>query len=178
MYIYGLRQRVLPRPEVGEAHRTLVSAGLERDKFDNKTVSFEEHIKAEHNMWHYLYFLVLVRVKDPTEYTGPESYVAYMIKVSGPGAWGRGPGGPSGYARTHARTHTEVYIMLVAPLWMAGSPWCLCVRPQGGSICLRYLCTLHSNSYEYHILIPMILHYQNNVILHLHRRWGQPARLR
>ncbi|XP_021179022.2 inositol 1,4,5-trisphosphate receptor type 2 isoform X2 [Fundulus heteroclitus] len=53
--------------------------GLERDKFDNKTVSFEEHIKSEHNMWHYLYFLVLVRVKDPTEYTGPESYVAQMI---------------------------------------------------------------------------------------------------
>ncbi|XP_062245333.1 inositol 1,4,5-trisphosphate receptor type 2 [Platichthys flesus] len=53
--------------------------GLERDKFDNKTVSFEEHIKSEHSMWDYLYFLVLVRVKDPTEYTGPESYVAQMI---------------------------------------------------------------------------------------------------
>ncbi|KAF7224696.1 inositol 1,4,5-trisphosphate-gated calcium channel ITPR2 isoform X1 [Nothobranchius furzeri] len=55
--------------------------GLERDKFDNKTVSFEEHIKSEHNMWHYLYFLVLVRVKDPTEYTGPESYVNQMIAM-------------------------------------------------------------------------------------------------
>nr|XP_032828348.1 inositol 1,4,5-trisphosphate receptor type 1-like isoform X2 [Petromyzon marinus] len=54
--------------------------GLERDKFDNKTVSFEEHIKDEHNMWHYLFFIVLVKVKDPTEYTGPESYVAQMIK--------------------------------------------------------------------------------------------------
>ncbi|XP_010888608.2 inositol 1,4,5-trisphosphate receptor type 2 isoform X3 [Esox lucius] len=59
---------------------TCFICGLERDKFDNKTVSFEEHIKSEHNMWHYLYFLVLVRVKDPTEYTGPESYVAQMIK--------------------------------------------------------------------------------------------------
>uniref|UniRef100_A0A8D3CD10 Inositol 1,4,5-trisphosphate receptor n=1 Tax=Scophthalmus maximus TaxID=52904 RepID=A0A8D3CD10_SCOMX len=58
---------------------TCFICGLERDKFDNKTVSFEEHIKSEHNMWHYLYFLVLVRVKDPTEYTGPESYVALMI---------------------------------------------------------------------------------------------------
>lgn len=47
-------------------------------------MSFEEHIKSEHNMWHYLYFLVLVRVKDPTEYTGPESYVAQMIAVSTP----------------------------------------------------------------------------------------------
>ncbi|KAM9807824.1 inositol 1,4,5-trisphosphate-gated calcium channel ITPR2 [Neosynchiropus ocellatus] len=58
---------------------TCFICGLERDKFDNKTVSFEEHFKFEHNMWHYLYFLVLVRVKDPTEYTGPESYVAQMI---------------------------------------------------------------------------------------------------
>lgn len=57
-------------------------SGLERDKFDNKTVTFEEHIKEEHNMWHYLCFIVLVKVKDSTEYTGPESYVAEMIKVS------------------------------------------------------------------------------------------------
>ncbi|XP_073958663.1 inositol 1,4,5,-trisphosphate receptor [Choristoneura fumiferana] len=56
--------------------------GLNRSAFDNKTVSFEEHIKSEHNMWHYLYFMVLVRVKDPTEYTGPESYVHSMIKNS------------------------------------------------------------------------------------------------
>lgn len=56
-------------------------SGLERDKFDNKTVSFEEHIKLEHNIWNYLYFIVLVREKNKTDYTGPESYVAMMIKV-------------------------------------------------------------------------------------------------
>ncbi|KAH0630226.1 hypothetical protein JD844_012986 [Phrynosoma platyrhinos] len=61
---------------------TCFICGLERDKFDNKTVTFEEHIKEEHNMWHYLFFIVLVKVKDSTEYTGPESYVAEMIKVS------------------------------------------------------------------------------------------------
>jgi len=55
--------------------------GLNRSAFDNKTVSFEEHIKHEHNMWHYLYFIVLVKVKDPTEFTGPESYVYAMVKV-------------------------------------------------------------------------------------------------
>ncbi|GCC19756.1 hypothetical protein chiPu_0018514 [Chiloscyllium punctatum] len=59
---------------------TCFICGLERDKFDNKTVSFEEHIKVEHNMWYYLYFIVLIKVKDPTEYTGPESYVAQMIR--------------------------------------------------------------------------------------------------
>ncbi|KAK2489606.1 hypothetical protein MC885_007389, partial [Smutsia gigantea] len=60
---------------------TCFICGLERDKFDNKTVTFEEHIKEEHNMWHYLCFIVLVKVKDSTEYTGPESYVAEMIQA-------------------------------------------------------------------------------------------------
>lgn len=31
-------------------------------------------------MWHYLYFIVLIKVKDPTEFTGPESYVYTLVK--------------------------------------------------------------------------------------------------
>lgn len=54
--------------------------GLERRAFDNKHVTFEDHTRMEHNMWHYLYFMVLIRVKDPTEFTGPESYVHEMVK--------------------------------------------------------------------------------------------------
>lgn len=61
---------------------TCFICGLNRSAFDNKTVSFEEHIKSEHNMWHYLYFVVLIKVKDPTEFTGPESYVNDMVKSS------------------------------------------------------------------------------------------------
>ncbi|KAJ3609453.1 hypothetical protein NHX12_023974, partial [Muraenolepis orangiensis] len=53
---------------------TCFICGLERDKFDNKTVSFEEHIKLEHNIWNYLYFIVMIREKNRTDYTGPESY--------------------------------------------------------------------------------------------------------
>ena len=59
----------------------LIIVGLERSSFDNKSVTFEDHINSEHNMWHYLYFIVLTKVKDPTEFTGPESYVSEMIKV-------------------------------------------------------------------------------------------------
>jgi hypothetical protein len=58
------------------------TCGLDRSQFDDKAVSFEDHIRHEHNMWHYLYFIVLVRVKDPTEFTGPESYVYAMVKVN------------------------------------------------------------------------------------------------
>ena len=49
----------------------LCLAGLNRSSFDNKDVSFEQHCTSEHNMWHYLYFIVLLKVKDPTEFTGP-----------------------------------------------------------------------------------------------------------
>ncbi len=60
---------------------TCFICGLDRSQFDNKAVSFEDHVRHEHNMWHYLYFIVLIRVKDPTEFTGPESYVYAMVKV-------------------------------------------------------------------------------------------------
>ncbi|KAL4226234.1 Inositol 1 [Mactra antiquata] len=59
---------------------TCFICSLPRSAFDNKSVSFEEHIKVEHNMWHYLNFIVLVKVKKSTEFTGPESYVSEMVK--------------------------------------------------------------------------------------------------
>ncbi|CAF0720089.1 unnamed protein product [Brachionus calyciflorus] len=59
---------------------TCFICSLDRSKFDNKKVSFDEHIKLEHNMWHYLYFLILIKVKDKTEFTGPESFVYLCIQ--------------------------------------------------------------------------------------------------
>ena len=59
---------------------TCFICGLDRSKFDNRTVSFDEHAKLEHNMWHYLYFLILIKVKDKTEFTGPESFVYSCIQ--------------------------------------------------------------------------------------------------
>lgn len=59
---------------------TCFICGLDRTKFDNKTISFDEHSKIEHNMWNYLYFLILIKVKDKTEFTGPESFVYECIQ--------------------------------------------------------------------------------------------------
>ena len=56
--------------------------GLQRSEFENKEVTFEFHISREHNLWHYLYFIVHLNTKDTTEFTGPESYVYKMISVS------------------------------------------------------------------------------------------------
>lgn len=59
---------------------TCFICGLDRRSFDNKETTFDEHIQRVHNMWHYLQFMVLIKVKDPTEFTGPESYVHQMIE--------------------------------------------------------------------------------------------------
>ncbi|VDK41879.1 unnamed protein product [Anisakis simplex] len=59
---------------------TCFICGLERGRFDNKSVTFEEHRSSEHNLYHYLYFIVWLQVKDETEFTGPESYVSQCIK--------------------------------------------------------------------------------------------------
>ena len=56
--------------------------GLPRQDFENKEVTFEFHIFHEHNLWHYLDFIVHLHTKDKTEFTGPESYVYKMMTVS------------------------------------------------------------------------------------------------
>lgn len=60
-----------------------VLVGLKRSDFDNKQVTFKEHVHREHWMWDYLHFYVLLEEKAPTELTGPESYVKKLIKVGG-----------------------------------------------------------------------------------------------
>ena len=76
-FICGLERKVVSNQQSDHKNCTFLSQA-----FDNKNVTFEEHIRSEHNMWHYLYFIVLIKVKDPTEFTGPESYVHQMVKVS------------------------------------------------------------------------------------------------
>lgn len=54
--------------------------GIDSYTFDRYGSGFHEHIKKEHNMWQYLYFLHHLRRKEPTEYTGQESYVAMCVE--------------------------------------------------------------------------------------------------
>ena len=71
-------------PTWSASYRHHIRTGLQRSDFDNKSVTFEEHVQSEHNMWHYLYFIVLIKVKVSTEFTGPESYVYNMVQVGRP----------------------------------------------------------------------------------------------
>lgn len=53
---------------------------IDRQTFDKDGNGFAAHIKQDHYLWHYINFVVHLREKDPTEYTGVESYIADMLK--------------------------------------------------------------------------------------------------
>ena len=48
------------------------------EKLGNK--GYTHHIKEDHNLWKYLYFIAYLREKEETEYTGLESYVAEQLE--------------------------------------------------------------------------------------------------
>eukprot|EP00828_Plagiopyla_frontata_P048512 TRINITY_DN931_c0_g1_i2.p2 TRINITY_DN931_c0_g1~~TRINITY_DN931_c0_g1_i2.p2 ORF type:complete len:237 (-),score=42.50 TRINITY_DN931_c0_g1_i2:215-925(-) len=48
------------------------------EKLGNK--GYTHHIKEDHNLWKYLFFIAYLREKEETEYTGLESYVAEQLE--------------------------------------------------------------------------------------------------
>lgn len=48
---------------------------LDRYIFDQDGNGFEDHVVNDHNMWNYIFYIVHLKAKDPTEYNGVESYV-------------------------------------------------------------------------------------------------------
>jgi len=53
---------------------------LDRNIFDKSGPGFEKHIKNDHFLWNYLFFIYSIKAKDPTEFTGIESYVQQKLK--------------------------------------------------------------------------------------------------
>jgi hypothetical protein len=45
-------------------------------------ITFKHHIKREHYMWDYLFFIASMQEKRITEFSGEESYVFNQFKVS------------------------------------------------------------------------------------------------
>ena len=43
--------------------------------------NFVTHIKVEHDLWNYLFFIMHLRRKERTEYTAHEQYVSDMLDV-------------------------------------------------------------------------------------------------
>lgn len=74
------------REKEADMHGFCFICGLNADTLEKGSVTgFANHVKQEHNMWMYLYFMHHLRRKDPSDYTGQESYVNLCIKRSGLG---------------------------------------------------------------------------------------------
>ena len=52
---------------------------LDRHLFDKTADGYEAHFYRDHNIWHYLFYLYHLNIKEETEYDGIESYVNKMI---------------------------------------------------------------------------------------------------
>ena len=50
------------------------------DKESSEREGFDYHVKEEHYQWNYLFYIGYIKDKEPTEYTGLESYVADLIE--------------------------------------------------------------------------------------------------
>ena len=59
-------------------HKCFV-CGIDSYIFDRYGDGFASHTKYEHNMWQYLFFIQHLRLKDPNDYTGQESFVAHHL---------------------------------------------------------------------------------------------------
>ncbi len=57
---------------------------LDRYTFDRYTdEGFEMHIERDHNLWCYVFYAMLLKMKDPTEFTGVETYVSKSVSFMG-----------------------------------------------------------------------------------------------
>jgi len=53
---------------------------IDRATFDRNGTAFEIHTTLEHNVWNYLYYIVYIKTKEESEYTGIEKYVFNKIQ--------------------------------------------------------------------------------------------------
>ena len=52
---------------------------IDFDRVAESANGFNLHIKANHYMWAYIYYIAYLKDKDPNEYNGVESYIADKI---------------------------------------------------------------------------------------------------
>lgn len=56
------------------------TCSIGRDDFEQAGVSYNTHIKEEHNMWHYAWFKIYLDLKDPLSYSSTENYAIRCMK--------------------------------------------------------------------------------------------------
>lgn len=54
--------------------------GMSRSQADKKNKDFDLHIKTEHYLWNYIFYIYCLRNKDNTDYTGIEYSIAEKLE--------------------------------------------------------------------------------------------------
>jgi hypothetical protein len=64
-----------------DLHAQCFVCGIRAEVFDSSTPGgFSRHVKEEHNLWNYFFFLQHLQRKPPDEYTGQDSFVAAKLR--------------------------------------------------------------------------------------------------
>ncbi|KAK4470965.1 hypothetical protein MN116_006470 [Schistosoma mekongi] len=74
----ALRQEKQNSEELNKNHCCV--CGLHRSAFDHSNTNFDEHVDVDHNIWHYLYFIIYLRTKSMDDLTSLEIYIDKLIR--------------------------------------------------------------------------------------------------
>ncbi|TNN14277.1 Inositol 1,4,5-trisphosphate receptor type 2 isoform 2 [Schistosoma japonicum] len=74
----ALRQEKQNSEELNKNHCCV--CGLHRSAFDHSNTNFDEHVDVDHNIWHYLYFIIYLRTKPMDDLTSLEIYIDKLIR--------------------------------------------------------------------------------------------------
>lgn len=53
---------------------------ISKDEFEQAGVSFQQHIKEEHNMWNYMWFQLYLELTDPLSYSSIENVASTAMQ--------------------------------------------------------------------------------------------------
>jgi hypothetical protein len=76
------QMRIHAKEVMHDTHHFCFICAVERDTLEHKGEGFRRHVKRSHNCWHYLFYKIHLSQKDVMEYTGPESYVAELLRTN------------------------------------------------------------------------------------------------
>lgn len=52
---------------------------MSRDDIEKEGDSFQNHIETNHWLWNYVFYMYVLKAKDPTDYTGIEYYISEKV---------------------------------------------------------------------------------------------------
>lgn len=55
--------------------------GINKQLFEQSADGFYNHIKRDHYLWNYIYFIYHLQIKDITDYNGYESYINNLLQT-------------------------------------------------------------------------------------------------